>query len=333
MLRRGQDRVKRFLPGNLGGGRAILIILVLIIGGWALTGFYRVQPDQVGVVLTFGEYTSTTEPGLHYHLPYPIQDVERPSVTTVNRIDIGFTGDPSAGRVRDIPEESLMLTGDANLIDIDFSVLWRIDRSSQGVRNFLFNIADPEASVKAVAESAMREVIGQTEIQRALTEDRSQIEVTVRERTQAVLNEYGAGVLIDGVVLQAVDPPEPVIDAFLDVERAQQDQDRLRNEAEAYRNDIIPRARGEAEQMIQQAEAYREQVVAEADGDAQRFTSVLESYQIAPAVTAQRLYLETIEEVFSDVGLTIIDSEGTGQGVVPYLPLDQLRGSNAAQGR
>ncbi len=332
MLRRGQDQVRKILPRNLGGGRAVIIIIVLIIIGWALTGFYRVQPDEQGVVLRFGEYSRTTGPGLRYHLPWPIEAVELPSVTTINRIDIGFRGASDARTAsRDIPEESLMLTGDENIIDIDFTVLWRINDA----RAFLFNIRDPEATVQVVAESAMREIIGQTDIQPALTEARQEIEQRTRVLTQETLDEYGAGILIEEVQLQSVDPPEQVVDAFNDVLRARQDEQRLRNLAEAYANDVLPRARGDAERLVQEANAYREQVVSLAQGDADRFLSVLESYRLSPEVTVERLYLETIEEVFGGANMVIIENEeaGGGSGVVPYLPLNELRQSTAIRGQ
>lgn len=327
MLRKGQDRFKRMMPGGFGGGRGVVLILGALVLIWLATGFFRVDPEQRGVVLRFGEYVRTVGPGLHYHLPSPIETVLRPAVTRVNRIDVGFVGSAEGRSVnvqRDIPEESLMLTGDENIIDIDFTVFWRISDA----RSYLFNIRDPETTVKVVAESAMREIMGRTDIQPALTEARQQIETATQDLMQRVLDGYGTGIEITQVQLQKVDPPEQVVDAFNDVLRARQDQQRLRNEAEAYRNDIIPRARGEAEQLVQEAEAYREQVVANATGDAERFLSVLSSYELAPAVTAQRFYLETMEDVLSGTNKILIEQGGGGSGVVPYLPLDQLRRSS-----
>lgn len=321
MIRKGQDRMKRALPGGIGSGKGILIVIGIALILWLATGIFRVQPDEQGVVMRFGQYVRTAGPGLHYHLPSPIETVELPRVTIVNRIDIGFVG-TNAGASRDVPEESLMLTGDENIIDIDFTVLWRISDAQQ----YLFNIRDPADTVKTTAESALREIIGRTDIQPALTEARQEIESATRELLQATIDEYGAGILITDVQLQQVDPPQPVVDAFNEVQRARQDRQRLRNEAEAYRNDIIPRARGEAERLSQEAQAYREQVVARAEGDAQRFLAVLESYRLAPEVTANRFYLETMEEVFSGVNKVIIDQDaGGGQGVVPYLPLNELQ--------
>ncbi len=334
MLRKGQDQFRRMMPKGLGGGKGIILLILAALLIWAITGFYRVQPDQLGVVQRFGAFDRITTPGLRYHLPSPIETVTLPSVTSVNRIDIGFVsaGEGRQGTaMRDVPEESLMLTGDENIIDIDFTVLWRIN----DVSDYLFNVRNPEETVKAAAESAMREVIGQTEIQPALTEARQLIETTTRDVLQGILDGYGAGIQIMQVQLQNVQPPPPVVDAFNNVLRARQDQQRLRNEAEAYRNDILPRARGDAEQLIQQASAYREQIVAQARGNSQRFLSVLQSYQLAPLVTAERLYLETMEEVLRDVNKVIIDSNMNGQqGVVPYLPLTELqRRPVAAQGQ
>ncbi len=325
MLRRGQDRFRQLMPRGFGGGRGIALIALVLVGVWLMTGFYRVQEDQQGVVMRFGKYVRDAGPGLHYHLPAPIETVERPSVTRINRLDIGFVSGPE-GRTgvpaRDIPEESLMLTGDENIIDIDFTVLWRISNAA----DFLFNIRRPEETVQIAAESAMREIMGRTDIQPALTEARGQLESDTRQLLQSILNEYEAGIEVTQIQLQKVDPPQPVVDAFNDVQRARQDQQRLRNEAEAYRNDIIPRARGQAEQLIQEASAYREEVINRAEGDAQRFLSVLSSYSVSPDVTAQRLYLETLETVFRGVNKVIIDSNAeNAQGVVPYLPLNELQ--------
>ncbi len=325
MLRRGQDRIKRIVPGGLGSGRGIIFLIIGAVALWLLSGFYRVQPDEQGVVLRFGEWVKTTPPGLNYHLPGPIESVETPKVTRVNRIEIGQRSVGENDRslaVRDIPEESLMLTGDENIVDIDFTVFWVIKDAGQ----FLFNIRNPEATVKLSSESAMREVIGQTPIQSALTEGRNQIEEATLKRVQELLDSYQAGIEMRRVQLLKVDPPGPVIDAFIDVQRARADLERLRNEAEAYRNDILPRARGEAEKQIQDAHAYREQIVNKSQGEAERFLKVLQSYRLAKEVTTQRIYLETLEEVFSGMNKIIIDSSAArGGGVVPYLPLPEIQ--------
>jgi membrane protease subunit HflK len=326
MIRRGQDRFRQVMPKGFGGGRGILIAIVVIIIGWLLTGIYRVQPDELGVVQRFGAYVRTESPGLRYHLPAPIETVTKPSVTTQNRIEIGFSSGEGRAVPRDIPDESQMLTNDENIIDIDFVVLWRI---SDPVA-YLFNIKNPDATVKVAAESAMREVIGRTEIQPALNEARGKIEQEARVLLQATLDSYGttgqpgAGVVIDQVQLQKVAPPQQVIAAFDDVQSARQNQDQLRNDAETYRNGVVPTARGHAEQITQQAEAYREQVVAKAQGDAARFTSVLQSYRLAPEITAERFYLETLESVLKGSNKILIDDAIGGQGVLPYLPLNEL---------
>jgi membrane protease subunit HflK len=321
------DKVINDLKNNFGGRmpgggaprRLILLGLIILMGLWAATGFYRVNPQQQGVVLRFGEWIRTTGPGLHYHLPFPIEQVLTPDVTRDNRLEIGFrdVAGSSATR-RDIADESLMITGDENIVDIDFVVFWRISDAGE----YLFNLADPDETIKVAAEAVMREIIGQTAIQTALTEGRQNVQFAVREKLQELLNDYRAGVRVREVQLLAVDPPADVIDAFNDVQRARQDRDRLKNQAEAFRNDIVPRARGQAAQLIAEAEAYREEVMNRAKGDASRFDQVFSAYQANKDVTRERIYIETIEEVFGNIEKIIIDEDG--QSVVPYLPLKEL---------
>ena len=323
-IRRGQDRFKGMLPGGgMVGGRGWLIILAIAVVVWFASGFYRVQPDQQGVVLLFGEWNGeTTQPGLNWHWPFPIETVETPAVERINAIDIGFRslgGERARGQRRNVPEESLMVTGDQNIIDIEFTVQWKIADAGR----FLFEIRNPEGTVKIVAESAMREIIGRTDIQPALTDARQEIEIKARKLLQDILDEYQAGIEITQVQLQDVKPPGPVIDSFDNVQRARQDRERLRNEADAYRNDVLPRARGEAQRMIQEAQGYRERLENEAEGEAQRFLQVFQAYKQNPEVTKRRMYLETMQEVLSDTDKVIMDS-GV-KGVVPYLPLDELR--------
>ena len=333
MVRRGQDRLKSILPGGIGGGRGILLVLIGIVVIWGLSGIYTVKTDQQGVVLRFGAWVATTQPGLNYHWPVPIESVLTPSVEAINSIEVGFRtfGDGGAGTRRDVPEESVMLTGDQNIIDIDFTVQWKIKDAGE----FLFNIRNPAATVKVAAESAMRETIGRMDIQPALTEARSEIQADTKRLLQEILDSYGAGIEIREVLLQEVQPPGPVVDAFNDVQRALQDRDRLQNEAEAYRNDILPRARGEAVRLIQDASAYKEQIVNEAQGETSRFLSIYEEYKLSKDVTRQRIYLETMEAVYQGVEKMIIDSgaEG-GLRAVPYLPLPDLdrRLSRGAEG-
>lgn len=327
LIRRGQDRFKGMFPGGGMSGRAFGLIVVALLVIWGLTGFYRVQPDEQGVELRFGKWVKTTQPGLNWHLPYPIETVETPSVERINAIDIGFRsigGDRSRTQVRDIAEESLMVTGDQNIIDIDFTVQWKIADAAK----YLFQIRDPDQTIKIAAESSMREIIGRTDIQPALTEARQEIETKTRTLLQSILNEYDAGVEITQVQLQNVAPPGAVIDAFDDVQRARQDLDRLRNEADAYRNDVLPRARGEAQRMIQEAQGYREKLKNEAEGEAQRFIQVYDAYKQNPEVATRRMYLETMQKVLSSNDKVILDKGS--QGAVPYLPLDQLRRSPGA---
>ncbi|MBV9827297.1 MAG: FtsH protease activity modulator HflK [Alphaproteobacteria bacterium] len=322
MLRRGQDRFRRAMPGGFNTGAGILIVVAALIVLWLASGFYRVLPDEVGVVLRFGAYNRTTQPGLNYHLPSPIEEAETPSVTRVNRTEIGYRS--SEGRqasTRQVPEEALMLTGDENIVDINFSVFWAV----KDAKAYLFNIRDPEMTVKSAAESAMREVIGETPIAEALAEGRGKIETDTRKLLQQLLDSYQAGIEISAVQLQRVDPPDPVIDAFRDVQRAIADRARLRNEAESYRNDILPRARGDAVRIRQEAEAYRQQVINGAEGDASRFDQVYQAFKAAKDVTAQRLYIETMEDILKSSKKVIIDKSAGGQGgVLPYLPLPDL---------
>jgi membrane protease subunit HflK len=322
-LRQMKDAWRRMVPTGGGGARSFALLALIFVIVWAGTGFYRVNPQQQGVVLRFGEWVRTSPPGLHYHLPYPIETVLKPEVTRDNRIEIGFrdvTGNSSSRR--DIADESQMITGDENIVDIDFVVFWRIADAG----SYLFNLAEPDETVKLTAEAVMREIIGRTPIQTALTEGRQSIQSQARQQLQQLLDEYGAGVRIRDVQLLAVDPPADVIDAFNEVQRARQDRDRLKNEAEAFSNDIVPRARGQAAKLIADAEAYQAEVVNRAKGDASRFDQIFQAYLKNKDVTKERIYIETVEGIFSNVEKIIIDSEGSN-GVVPYLPLKELNKS------
>ncbi len=340
VLARLQASARRFVPGGPGGRRSNprLIALIAIVGAvvWLSSGFYRVEPDQQGVVLRFGAFQRTTLPGLNYHLPWPIEQALTPAVTRINRTEVGFRiaadsagvnrigasqdlGRDVSGRsgpAREVLEEALMLTGDENIIDINFSVFWRIRDAS----TFLFNTRNPENTVKSVAESMMREVIGRTPIQPALTEARARIEQEVTAGAQGVLDQYGVGVEITQVQLQKVDPPSAVIESFRDVQRANTDADRARNEAESYRNDIVPRARGDAARITAEADGARQANIAEAGGQAQRFLSVYNAYSAAKDVTVKRLYIETMQDILTKTPSIVVDDKL--QGIVPYLPLD-----------
>lgn len=334
LLRKGQDRFKRILPGGFKGGAGLALIALIVVAIWLASGLYRVQPDEQGVELVFGRWDGkTTTPGLNYNWPSPIGQRETPKVTRVHETEVGFRSSGEVGRagvIRQVPSEGLMLTGDENIIDINFVVFWLIKDAGL----FLFKIQSPEQTVKDAAESSMREVIGKTEIAMALAEGRLDVEVQTQELLQSILDEYESGIQVTRVQLQKVDPPGAVIAAFRDVQAARADQERLRNEAEAYRNDIIPRARGESAQIVQEAEAYKQQIVAKAEGEAQRFLSVYTEYAQARDVTVRRIYLETMEEILSGMNKLIIDTQATGtQGVVPYLPLNELQRSRPAAGQ
>ncbi len=330
IIRNIQKNINRILPGGSSSGKKpiglILIILALV---WVASGLYRVLPDEQGVVLRFGKYIKTTQPGLNYHIPFPIESVQTPKVTKVNRMDIGFRSERdsgfTSGGVADVPEESLMLTGDENIVNIDFSVFWVI----KDAQKFLFKIQDPEGTVKAAAETAMREVIAKSDIQPILTEGRAVIENETQEIIQSILDEYNSGIQITQVQTQKADPPDQVIDAFRDVQAARADMERSKNEAEAYANDVIPRARGEAQKILQAAEAYKKEVVAKAEGEASRFVSIYTEYAKAKDVTQERMYLETMEKVLADIDKVIID-KNSGSGVVPYLPLPELTKKKAS---
>jgi len=324
IIRRGQDRLRDFMPGGNLGGRGLIIGILALIFIWFMTGWYIVRPNEVGLNLRFGKYIGKTGEGLNYNWPYPIGSVIKPQVTNVITTEVGFRTVESVrtSRQTDVAEESLMLTGDENIVDIDVIVQWQIDPAAP--ENYVFNIQDPPGTVKAVAESAMREVIGRRNIQPVLTTDRAAIETEVRHLMQDTLNTYRAGVQIRLVQLQKVDPPQQVIDAFRDVQAARADQERLRNEAETYSNQVVPASRGKAAQLVQSAEAFKDQTVNEALGQISRFNSVYEQYKNAPAVTRERLFLETMERVFGGMDKVILDQNGSGNGVVPYLPLGEL---------
>jgi modulator of FtsH protease HflK len=335
-----EDLAKKFQDGlkNMFGGssktpdvkKPITLFIIGAIAVWALSGFYRVDADEQGVVLRFGKYTNMTQPGLNYHLPYPIESVMTPKVSKVNRIDVGFrsSNDGSRGAIGDIKEESAMLTGDENIVDINYSVFWVIKDASK----YLFNIQDPIGTIKVVAETAMREVIARKKIQTILTQGRAEIEIEVQKIMQQILDSYNSGVDITQVQAQKSDPPAQVIDSFRDVQAAKADKERAQNEAEAYANDIIPRARGEAAKIVQEAEGYKKEVVAQAEGEASRFIAIYNEYAKAKTVTQERMYLETMEKVLSGVNKIIIDKQ-SGSGVVPYLSLPELKKNTDAQSK
>ncbi len=317
ILQRLKERLGLLASGSNGGFRLAGIVVAVLFVLWLASGIYRVLPDEQGVVLTFGAYSETTQPGLHYRWPAPIQEVYTPKVTTVNTTEIGFSSS------QQVPQEALMLTGDENIVDINMSVFWVV----KDAREFLFNIKpdprNPDLTVKSAAESAVREVVGRTPLATVLQGGRQQVETDTQELLQKILDSYGAGIEITQVQLQKFDPPEEVIEAFRDVQRAQTDKESLENQANAYRNDVVPRARGQAQQIIQDAEAYKQQIVAKAQGDAERFLSVLNAYRVSKDVTAERLYLDAMEQVLENTDKILLDK--SAGGVVPYLPLAAAR--------
>ncbi len=341
ILKRGQDRLKQVMPGPGIPGPLILLVMAVAIAVVAFFAFtFTVKPDEQGIVLRFGKYVRWEPPGLHFRWPYPIEEVLKPKVTRQNSIEIGMRSIGTRGGVardvRDVPEESLMLTGDENIVDVDFVVFWRIKTGEDkatgqtGAEQFLFNIQFPQTTVKEVAESAMREVVGQSNIAPLLTEARQKVEREVQALMQKTLDSYGAGIEVTQVQMQKVDPPSKVIDAFRDVQAARADQERLQNEARAYANRIVPEARGEAERILQAAEGYKQQSVAEAVGQTSRFLKIYREYEKAPDVTRRRMYLETMESLLSGADKIILDSKG-GSGVIPYLPLNELNKSRNPQ--
>ncbi|MES0811182.1 FtsH protease activity modulator HflK [Roseibium sp. SCPC15] len=336
LLKRTQDRMKTVLPGGGGGGLGLVGILIIIcigVVGWLFTGVYTVDEGERGVELVLGKVVGLTSPGFNYNLPYPIGEVHKPKVELQRETTVGVEESYStsgAVRARDIPEESLMLTGDENIVDVGFKVLWRVQNTTDGITDYLFNIQDPDATVKAVAESAMREVVGGSNIDAILTENRVSIQNDVASLMQKTLDSYNAGIEIAEVQMQRVDPPAQVIDAFRDVQAARADQERIRNEAQAYANRIVPEARGQAARVLEAANGYKDQTVAEATGQSQRFTKIYEQYKNAPDVTRERLYLETLEKVLGSNNKIIIDSDTSGSGVLPFLPLNDFGGRGTA---
>ena len=319
LLRRSQDRLKRMMPGGFGSLRGLWILAAVILVFWGVSGFYRVEPDEEGVELLFGRYVKTTTSGLNYWFPAPIGEVIRPKVTQTNQETIGFRG--TGTNVREMPAESHVLAGDQNIVDIQFVVQWRIRDAGE----FLFNLRDPQGTVKVAAESALREVVGRNPLQATMTNQRDQIAQQSRELLQQIMDGYKAGVTILDLRIQKADPPKEVIDAFNDVQRAKQDEERLRNEALAYRNDIVPRAKGEAARMVQNATAEKEKLVKEGEGEAARFTAFYQTYVANKDITARRMYLEAMQDVLSKANKVIIDDKARGSGVVPYLPLPEIQ--------
>ena len=292
------------------GRRGKLLLGAFALVAWAASGLFKVAPDEVGIVLRFGRWVGTEQPGLHYHLPFPISSVLLPKVTSVNELR-STTGTAHA-------DLSRMLTGDENIVEADYSVLWKVKDAGA----FLFHVQDPEALMRMAADTSVREVIGRNPIQAALSDRRQQIAAAAQEELQRLLDAYGAGILVLQVQLQRVDPPAPVIDAFNDVQRARADQVRARNEAEAYRNDVLPRARGDAALIVQSAEAYRTQALDQAKGEVSAFLAAYDAYKRAPAVFSWRLYLDSMDALLRHARRVVVAGSGNATApIVPYLPL------------
>jgi membrane protease subunit HflK len=322
--RRSQDRMKSYIPGGFGSGRGIAIVVILVVIGWLLTGFYTVQPSEIGVPLIFGKAYDPTNPGIHWNPPAPIGHVEKPEVTSIKRVEIGGRADSAGVSSDTLLAESLMLTGDENIIDIHFNVQWQINDAYL----YLFHIRDPDTTIKSVAEAAMREIIGQTQFEYALTAGREEIEARSKELIQRILDSYGSGVIVTQVALQNVDPPSQVVESFRDVQAARADKEATVNQAQKYFNMVTQNAEGTAQQTIKEAEAYKEQKIAIATGDAQRFLSVYNQYKLAKEITQRRIYLETMEQIMQKMRKILIEPNA-GSGTVPYLPLDQLLSKSA----
>jgi membrane protease subunit HflK len=326
IIRNGHERLKNLIPGGFGTNKGIVLIVLLGVAIWLATGFFRVQPNQQAIQLVFGKpYGKPVDPGLHYNLPGPIGDVVVVDVQDQRRVVIGSRGaspgrPPARGNQRPASTENLMLMGDENIVDIEFAVLWQI----KDVFKYAFDVRNPEDNVRDAAEAAMREIIGRSNLQFAQTDGRSRIEQDAKDLLQRILDEYGLGVRISNVQLLRVDPPQEVIAAFRDVQAARADKEKSINEANTYRNQVLPRAKGEAESIIQRGEAYKAEIVARASGDAQRFTQVREQYDKAKDITIERLYLDTMEEVLRNVNKVLVDKNTTGSGgVLPYLMLTE----------
>ena len=320
-----QEQLEKFKKFKLPGWKLIVPIIIAL---WIASGFYIVEPDEVGVVKQFGEFNRITTAGPNYHIPFPVESVLTPKVTQIRRIEFGFRSTGRArnlsfqqGVSREVKEESLMLTGDENIVSVQFIVQYMI----KDAKNYLFNVNDPEQTLAHAGEAAMREVIGYGKIDDALTTGKQDIQVSTRKLMQEILDMYDTGLSVVAVQMQNVHPPDEVIDAFKDVASAREDKSRFINEAEAYQRDILPNARGEAAHITNNAQAYKEAKIRKAEGDAARFLSVLAEYNKAKDITRQRLYLETMESVLANPEIEkIIMSDDALKKSVPYLPLEKL---------
>lgn len=308
-------KITKFKKPDNNFGSILKIIILAVVVLWGASGFYQVQPSEEGVVLRFGKYVYTTDAGLHYHLPYPIEEVIKVNVTQERSINLGASEEQ--GYRRNSFTESHMLTGDENIVDINLTVVWRI----KSAKDYLFSIRSPDETVNVAAQSVLREIVGQSQMQPIITGDRGKVEDETKEELQRVLDEFSAGIQIVRVKLQKADPPREVVDAFNEVQRAKADMERYKNEAEAYRNEVLPKARGRAAQITQSAEAYKAAIVNKAQGEADRFSSVYAAYKSGKSVAVRKMYLEAMEDVLKKSNKVIVDPSQKGN-LLPVLQLN-----------
>lgn len=325
ILRKAQDNLRGVFPRGFQGPRLFGLVMVGVAALWLASGFYIIVPGENGVIQRFGKWSDTkTTEGLGYRLPYPIETLTKLNVSEMRRMSIGFSERMVVGasaQRQNVPEESLMLTSDANIVDMDMVVLWTI----KSAEDYLFNIREPESTIKKVAESAIREVVGQTLMFPLITQERDNVANRARDIMSKTLDEYKSGITINQVLIQRAEVHPDVQDAFQDVQSAKQDAIEVQNRAGAYREDILPKARGDAIRMKQEAEGYKQSVIARAKGDAERFNSIYQAYLTNKDVTKTRLYIETMEDVLKNAQKIIMDSDASKAGVVPYMPLNELK--------
>ncbi|BAW81044.1 HflK protein [Candidatus Nitrosoglobus terrae] len=313
--------------GRGGGTAGIALLILILVIAWLLSGIYIVKPAEQGVVLRFGKYLTTTDSGPHWHIPYPIEKVELVDVAQIRSYEIGYRSTGRGQSGSPVPSEALMLTQDENIVDVRIAVQYRIKDASY----YLFNVRNADINLRQVIESALREVVGKSTMDFVLTSGRSETMVQTQKLAQQVLDQYNAGLIITSVNMQDAQPPEQVQSAFADAIKAREDEQRLRNQAEAYSNDILPKARGAAFRKIQEAEGYKSEAVAHAEGQTARFAQILKEYQVAPEITQERLYLEAMEKVMERSRKVLVDvPKGTN---VFYLPLDRMANEGGSRDR
>ncbi len=322
LFRQLRKQVDKFFGGENKGFFMLLALVAAFL--WLATGVYTVDPGEQGAVLRFGAYHRTSEPGINYHLPAPFERVVKVPTEKISTVNVGFRAYDAAGgkitKENKVLEESLMLTENRNIAEVPFDVNWKV----ADVSKFLFNVKDPAGTVKSVAESAMREVIARNKFGDIISVGKEKIAGDAKQIMQDILDNYDAGILITQLNMRDVQPPEEVVDAFIDVEDAKQDRDKQIEQARAYENDIIPRARGDAERILQEAAGYKERVVAKAQGESKRFLAVYDKYKDNKEITRKRLYIETMEDVLKNTNKVVMDGKA-GSSVVPYLPLAELK--------